>query len=240
MGCCNEPAAALAQSAPDPSQHVNYAKGMVLGVDDFTQEFAWLAGRDRWLAREAAGFGTLSGLRVFAENDGAEGPRLHVSAGTALTPGGQLVCVPADQCATLNRWLAKAENAAIVYRLLNPVSPPVSPPSPPPTPAVASGVVSLYLALCWSDCLTRPVPIPGEPCRAADELMAPSRVADDFRLELRERAPDQTEEDALRDFVRWLRGSIQVVDASPPPPADEGAWLDALRHAAGPWLDATS
>lgn len=237
MGCCNEPATALASATTDPSQHVSYAKGMVLGVDDFTQEFAYLAERGQWLAREALGYGTLSGLRVFAEEGGAEGPRLHVSAGTALTPSGRLVCVPAAQCAVVNRWLARPENAAKVTRLLEPASPPVSPPQPP---TVTSGEISLYLALCWADCLTRPVPIPGEPCRADDELMAPSRVADDFRLELRVQAPAQVEEDALRDFVRWLRSNVQLVDASPPPPTDDAAWLEALRPAAGPWLDAAS
>src|SRR6185436_13952826 len=98
MGCCNEPATPLAIATPDPSEHVNYAKGMVLGVDDFTQEYAYLNGRVQWLAREAIGYGTLSGLRVFVESDGDEGPRVHVNAGTALVPSGKLVCVPADQC----------------------------------------------------------------------------------------------------------------------------------------------
>ena len=36
-----------AASAPDPSKHVNFTLGMVLGVDDFTQEFAYLSGRER-------------------------------------------------------------------------------------------------------------------------------------------------------------------------------------------------
>lgn len=244
MGCCNEPVSALSGAAADPSQHVNYTKGMVLGVDDFKQEFAYLSGRDRWLARDAVGYGTLSGLRVFAEDAGAEGLRLHVSAGSALVPGGRHVCVPADQCATINRWLAKPENAATVYRLLNPASPPLlSPPLSPPLtspPAVDSGTVSLYLTLCYADCTTRPVPIPGEPCRSDDELMADSRVADDFRLELRERAPAQVEEDALCDFVRWLRAGVQVVDTSPAPGGDDASWLAALRPAAQPWFDALS
>ncbi len=240
MGCCNEPVSTLMGSAPDPTQHVNYARGMVLGVEDLTQEFAWLNGRDRWLAHDAIGYGTLSGLKVFAENDGAEGPRVHVTAGSALVPSGRQVCVPADQCCVLNRWLAKTENAAIVTRLLDPGSPPLSPPlSPPAAPLPgASGVVSLYLTLCWADCLTRPVPVPGEPCRSEDELMAPSRVADDFALELREAAPLQTEEDALRDFVRWLKANVQVVDSSPPSASDDAAWLASLRPAAQAWLDA--
>lgn len=242
MGCCNEPVNTLTGTAPDPSQHVNYARGMVLGVDDFVQEFAYLAGRDQWLARDAIGYGTLAGLRVFAENDGAEGPRLHVTAGSALVPSGRHVCVPADQCAVINRWLAKPDHAAIVNRLLNPLSPPMSPPvSPPMSPPLdTEGTISLYLTLCYADCKTRPVPIPGEPCRSEDELMAPSRIADDFRLDLRETAPLQTEEDALRDFVRWLRANIDTVDGSPPPAADEAAWLLALADGAQAWLAAQS
>src|SRR5215510_8139703 len=127
MGCCNETAIALTGSAPNPHQHVNYAKGMVLGVDDFTQEFAYLSGRLQWLARDALGYGTLSGLRVQIEDAGADGPRLRVGGGSALAPGGQLICVPSDQCCVLNRWLAKPENAAAIARHLA-GSPVISPP----------------------------------------------------------------------------------------------------------------
>jgi hypothetical protein len=246
MGCCNELATALDTTLVDPTQHVNFAKGMVLGVDDFQQEFAYLSGRDQWLVRDAIGYGTASGLRVFVENEGPEGPRLHVTAGSAFVPSGKQVCVGADQCAVINRWLAKPANAAIVNQLLNGGSPPLSPPFSPPVspplspPAVTSGTISLFLTLCYQDCLTRPVPVPGEPCRSQDELMADSRIADDFRLELRKSQPVQVEEDALRDFVRWLRANVHVQDGSPPPPSDAQAWVAAMREAAQAWLDAAS
>jgi len=234
MGCCNEPAIALTGSAPDPARHVNYAKGMVLGVDDFTQEFAYLAGRDQWLARDAIGYGTLSGLGVYVEDGGADGPRLRVAPGSALAVSGKLICVTADQCCVLNKWLAKPENARTVTQLLG-GSPPHSPPmSPEPG---TSGTISLYLTLCYADCLTAAVPIPGEPCRSDDQLMAPSRVADDFCLELRAAAPPQVEDGALRDFIQWLKGNVQVVDSGSPP-ADQAAWLAALRGAVQAWLDA--
>jgi hypothetical protein len=238
MGCCNELATALDTQVLDPTQHVNFAKGMVLGVDDFQQEFAYLSGRDHWLVRDAIGYGTASGLRVFVENEGTEGPRLRVTAGSAFVPSGKQVCVGADQCAVINRWLAKPDNAAIVNQLLNGGSPAFSPPlSPPP---VTAGTLSLFLTLCYHDCLTRPVPVPGEPCRSQDELMADSRVADDYRLELRKNAPVQVEEDALRDFVRWLRANVHVDDGSSPPTVDVQAWLAALRSAAQAWLDAAA
>ena len=222
MGCCNEPATALASAAPLPNKHVNFAKGMVLGVDDFRQEFAYHAGRDRWLARDAIGYGRLAGLDVTID-DTPDGPRLKVSSGSALAPSGQLICVTADQCALFSRWLAKPENASQIDAIAG-GSPPAS-------------SVSLYLTLCYADCQTDNVPIPGEPCRSEDELMAPSRIADDYRLELRTEAPAQREEDALRDFVQWLHGVV-VVDTSPPLPLDEAALLAALRDAAQPWIDA--
>src|SRR5688572_31208303 len=97
-------ASSLEAKAPDATKHVNFSLGMVLGVDDFNQEFAYLAGRDRWLARDAIGYGTLCGLRVQTET-AAKGPRLTVTTGSALTPRGQLVCVKPAQCAYLNDWL---------------------------------------------------------------------------------------------------------------------------------------
>jgi hypothetical protein len=214
--------------------HVNYTKGMVLGVDDFTQEFVYLSGRDRWITRELLGYGTISGLALLAE-DTNDGPRLRVTRGSAAVPSGKLVCVAADQCGLINAWLAKKENGDQVTRIIAGGSPPLSPPMPPPSPVT----ISLYLTLCFADCLTAPVPIPGEPCRSEDSLMAPSRVADYFRLELRTEAPLQTEEDSLRDFVAWLR-QVPIVDSSPPPAADEVAWIAGLHAAARPWFDALS
>lgn len=235
MGCsCNDPTTSLTGVPVDASQHVNFTRGMVLGVDDFQQEFAYHDGHLHWLARDAIGYGTLSGLRVSLDADGTLGPRLHVAAGSALVPAGQLVCVPADQCAVVNSWLAKPANAAIVNRLLEPGSPPSG------SPPNGAGTISLWLTLCSASCLARPVPIPGEPCRSEDELMQPSRVVDDFQLSLSDHKPLQDEEDALRDFARWIADNVHLVDASPAPTGDEQAWLAALRSAAQPWFGAQS
>ena len=56
--------AALPRAPIDVSKHVNFTLGMVLGVDDFDQEFAYLSARDRWLARDLHGYGTTCGLAV--------------------------------------------------------------------------------------------------------------------------------------------------------------------------------
>lgn len=201
---------ALPQVAPpDPTKHVNYSLGMVLGVDDFTQEYANLSGHDNRVVRDLIGYGVVAGLHVSVAVD-LDGPRVQVTPGEAVTPSGRLVCVSPTQCANLNDWLAA--NAQQIEALG----------SPPPSS------VQLAVVACYRECPTDDVPIPGEPCRADSELMAPSRLVESFSLELRLAPVPQLEEDAVRDFVAWVR-SLPVVDG---PGAGVDAFLDALRTAA--------
>jgi hypothetical protein len=186
-------AAAPSVATPDPSKHVNYTLGMMLGVDDFNQEYAYLSGRDQWMARDLVGYGTVCGLRISLDKT-QNGPRVFVSSGTALSPLGQLICVHPAQCAVLNDWM-KANQQALQSALFSPLA----------------SSLKLYLVLCYRDCPVDPVPIAGEPCRSADNLMAPSRIVDDFTLDLRLNPPAQLEEDAIRDFVDWMN-QIQITD----------------------------
>ena len=77
--------------------------------------------------------------------------------------------------------------------------------------------------LRYAECATELRPVPGDPCRPADELEAPSRLADDFVLELRLRATAGLEEAAIRAFAGWLR-QLPVVDGA-------GSDAQALRDA---------
>jgi hypothetical protein len=198
--------------AADPTKHVNYVLGMVLGVDDFNQEFAYLSERDRWLARDLLGYGTAWGLAVTTPT-GDRGPEVQVSPGVALSPRGQLIRVTPAQCASLNDWLA-ANGTEVDGRL-----------GSPPTARLP-----VYVVLSYRECLTDPLPVPGEPCRTEDDATAPSRVTDDFQLELRFEPPPQKEEDALRDFVRWIRAHIDIVQ-DPNTAASLEDFLAALRAA---------
>ncbi len=185
--------AAPDRARSDPTKHVNYTYGMVLGVKDFNQEFAYLSGRDRWALRDLIGYGTASGLVVTHEAAGTypgedRGPRISVSPGVAVGVSGQLICVSPDQCAYLDTWLSgQKEGVAWVLRGMPPEpAPDESPPGmeSPPEPYPPNGTVEVYVVLRYADCLTDSVPIPGEPCRSEDDLMQPSRARDDFLLEL--------------------------------------------------------
>jgi hypothetical protein len=198
-------------STPSPTRHVNFALGMVLGVDDYRQEFAYHSGRDRWLVRELGGYGTLSGLAVGVEDAGSDGPRLRVTRGTAASPGGQLICVGADQCALVNAWLNREDVAARIARIdaaQNPAN---------------DTVLKLWLTLCYDSCAVAPVPIPGQPCRSEEDLMAPSRVADDYRLALGFDPPALGEADYLRLLAAF---AVALPDAGGAAPG--GAALKTL------------
>jgi hypothetical protein len=185
---------------------------MVLGVDDFTQEFAYLSGRDQWLARDLLGYGTVAGLAVRKEPDADKGPRVLVEPGVALGPRGHLIRVPTAQCAYLNDWLNLEKTK---HELLKRSSP-----------------LTVYVVLCYRDCATDNVPIPGEPCRSEDDLMKPSRLADDFELRLSFDPPSQHEDEAIREFVDWMR-QVEISDAvftSPP----LKKFLDAIHAALQP------
>jgi hypothetical protein len=196
----------------DRTKHVNYTFGMVLGVEDFVQDFTYLTARDQLIARELIGYGTVWGLAVDAGPDPADPnlrERVTVTRGLAIVPPGQPVCVPVDQCAYIAPWLRTHADE------LDDIAP-------------DGGPLPVYVVLCYRDRATDNVPIPGEPCRSEDELMAPSRRQDDFSLELRLTPPPQVEEDAVRDVVAWLR-QIPVISSGG---STVEAILDALRAAA--------
>jgi len=207
----------------DPSKHVHFVQGMVLGVDDFRQEFAWHAGRHETIARDLAGYGTVSGLHVGIDGNSTAAPVVAVEPGLAVTPPGRFVRLRRRQCAQLASWLARPENASQLAGLEE-------------TPD-ASGrrVVRVYVRLRYHECLTDDVPIPGEPCRTEEEAMAASRIADSWGLHLSFTAPAQYEENAVRELVRWLK-QIRIVDHTAAEPKDV---VQALRTAAAGLLNAS-
>ena len=217
MSCCGNFSSVGVAPATTPSHHVNFSTGMVLGVDDYAQEFAYHSARDKWIVRDFGGYGTLSGLAVSVEN-GTDGPQVKVTAGSAATPGGQLVCVAADQCGSLNAWMARPEIAAKIAAIAAEV--------PPDTDAN----LKVWLTLCYTSCAIAPVPIPGQPCRSEEDLMAPSRQADDYILSLSLDPPVMSEAQAL-DILDIFVGSMVSQPADVPLPAlldKVGLQLDAL------------
>jgi len=200
--------------ALDPTKHVNYVEGMVLGTADLRQEFAYLSHRDQWLARDLLGYGTVWGLRV-TDRLGPRGPEVVVASGVAINPRGQFIRVAPAQCAPLNDWLA-GRTADVTSRHQ-------------PTATLNIFSLPLYVVLAYRTCDSDPVPIAGEPCRTEEQSLAPSRTGDDFLLELSFDPPPQIEENAIREFVAWLRGHVTLTGAGASLTIPE--FLDGIRAA---------
>jgi hypothetical protein len=203
---------------PIPTKHVNFTQGMILGVDEFVQEFAYHSNRDQWMTRDLQGYGTVSGLKVATreatDEKGIKATWVDVSAGTAVSPRGLMIRVPRGQCANLSDWLSKQDPAIIEKKL-----------------DLVTRNLPLYVVLSYRDCPTDDVPIPGEPCRNEADLTAASRLTDDFVLELSLDPPAQCEEDALREYVQWLAGHVQLTDSATDARLDIATFQQDIRDA---------
>ncbi|HZD49379.1 MAG TPA: hypothetical protein VE178_11605 [Silvibacterium sp.] len=214
----------------DPQKRVNYTFGMVLGVDEFNQEAAYLIGKDHSQYRLAHGYGTICGLQVSIPQ--SPDLEVQVSTGVAINPRGQEIHVRQQMCARLNDWLTT--NQSTLQALYG--TPPFS--------------LSLCVVLGYRSCPTDTVPVPGQPCRTQQDSMAASRIADSFQLKLCINsepptsspssppidavslaglcyAPAQLEENAIRRFGRLLH-RIRIVDL--PSSITEAQLLSLVRQ----------
>jgi hypothetical protein len=149
----------------DPLKRVNYTFGLVLGVDEFLQEDTYFVAKHNRENRLLHGYGTVRGLDVTAMTSPAL--EVRVAPGWAINPIGQEIHVPQMMCVQINDWLqANLPALQAVF--------------PGPTPAT----LNLCVVLCYRECKTDVVPIPGEPCQTQSSSTAPSRIADSFELML--------------------------------------------------------
>lgn len=180
MSCqTDSPCSVSLTSAPSPDKRVRYGLGMLLGVADFEQEQAWFLAQDRGHARALHGCGVVCGLGV-----AADGVKLSVDAGLAVDGLGRLIHVSGEQCADLNAWLSLPANQKLIG---------------------AAGGKTLHVVLRYCECATDPQPVPGQPCRTAEESQSATRITASFSLDLAVKAPSCPEEAATVRFGHWLR-----------------------------------
>ena len=177
----------------DPEKRVNYSLGLVLGVDEFEQEQYYHLERGRQHNRALHGYGTVCGLQL-----SASGSQVYVSPGLAIDPRGRVIEVSRVQCADLNQWLAVPANLQAA------------------TGSVGSplGQASVFVVLCYRECLTDNVPVPGAPCRSEEDSLAASRITESFDLRFTTVLPVAEEELAIRRFGELLR-QIEISSSGP-------------------------
>ncbi|HEV2761721.1 MAG TPA: hypothetical protein VGV38_01905, partial [Pyrinomonadaceae bacterium] len=194
-----------------PNKRVNYAFGMVLGVDDFRQEqehFEWKHSKSNLLLH---GSGTVCGLQVTAEESDGGDVEIRISSGYAVSRRGRWIWVERDLCARLGEWVAK---------------------NPPPGSPPGAGPQTVYVKLCYEECPTDLVPIAGQPCAKDDDARAPSRIIETGRAEFSWTEPDQRDEESFRRFGDLLE-HVMIVDEELSPD-DSAVFLDLVRNLCQP------
>jgi hypothetical protein len=149
----------------DPLKRVNYTLGLVLGVEEFVQSDTYFLAKHHLENRLLHGYGTCCGLDVVAQT--APILEVQVTPGWALNPRGQEIKVPQLMCVQVSEWIQA--NLSALQSLFS---------------SSAPASLNLCVVLCYRECKTDVVPIPGQPCTTQSSSTAPSRIADSFELML--------------------------------------------------------
>ncbi|GAB3866192.1 hypothetical protein GCM10028801_38140 [Nocardioides maradonensis] len=213
-----EPCVSLTAGTLSPDERVNYAYGMVLGLDEFLQEQLHNLSKDYFHERVLHGFGTTSGLHVAVSPvDGAPDFQVSVSIGTAVDQWGREIAITCTQCARIGAWLGAQELAGQQVPAAN---------------VDAAGVITVYVTAAYAECLDDMVPLPGQPCSCSDQTMVASRIRDAWDVELSFTRPAMPRWDTDRRLARLL-DTVAVVPGLPAASSDEAAIADAVRALAG-------
>ena len=205
------PCVSLTTGTLRPDERVNYAYGMVLGLDEFLAEQLYLLSKDRLHDRGLHGFGTVSGLDVSVSQVDSDF-QVMVSTGIGIDQWGREIVITCDQCARLGAWVAAQEQQS------------------PGTLAQhldATGQATVYVVASYAECLDDMVPLPGQPCSSSDQTMVASRIRDAWDVELRWDDPAMPRWDTDRRLARLL-GNVVVVDGLPAAQSDEAAIVAAV------------
>lgn len=207
-------------AALPPNKRVNYTYGMILGVDEFRQEQQHFEWKHQLGNRLLHGYGTVCGLHVSQRPPEPAGTDIEivVERGYAISPQGHWIWVDRTLCARLDEWVQQHKEDQPAFD----------------TP----GQHTVYVQLCYEECLTDLVPVAGQPCASDEDSRAPSRILESFHAALTWQKPAQTAESYYRLLEQLLRQIELVTADSSPPAADDAHYLlDCIRaigHDASP------
>lgn len=184
---------------PDnPQCTLNYHFGQLLGVDDFRVEQGFHLGRSRRHQRLLHGAGVVAGYPVSYKAADLE---LRVGPGYAVDALGRDLVLDAVQCVNLAKWWAarvQQKDSAFNDVLDR-----------------TDFTIDLDLVVCYTTCLSAPVPAIAEPCAGQASDLAYSRVCETVRLQLVRPPPAAPAASAF-------------AEATSPLPSTRDALIDAL------------
>lgn len=150
---------------------VRYFPRQLITADDMTTEQDYFREKLRRHNRMLHGWGVVYGCAVTAVND--KDWQVQVGEGYVLTPRGDEIYIPEDVMPfdLAGDWMQPYDPCLQL------------PPCPPATRSANEGTsVSVYLAVCYTECETRPVRLHPAGCGCDEAACEYSRIRDSFVL----------------------------------------------------------
>lgn len=156
---------------PDnPQCTLNVHFGMMLGVDELRTEQGFHIGRSRRHQRLLHGIGVVAGYPLVFDGETFD---LQVGPGLAIDALGRDLALEVGQCVNLIQWWLKHQQDEAFDDLAS----------------LDDATIDLDVRVCYSTCLSSPVPAIAEPCAGNASDIAYSRVCETVTLLLRRRVP---------------------------------------------------
>jgi hypothetical protein len=209
-----ETCVSLTSGTLSPDQRVNYAYGMVLGVDEFLTEQQHRLEKGHLHERALHGYGTVYGLHVKAERtlEDLDDVQVTVSTGMLIDQYGREAVITCDQCARLGAWLAAQEQAS---------------PGTVASHRRPFGELEVYVVARYASCLDELVPLPGTPCSSSAQSSVASRIRDAWDVDLTFDRPTMPRWESDRRLARLL-GSVEIVAGLPQDQSSEDEIIAAV------------
>jgi hypothetical protein len=188
-------------------ERVRYFPRQLLTADDMRVEQEYFRQKLRRHNRYLHGFGVVCGCNVVAAPTAANPWMIQVCPGYAVSPQGDEILI--NQCVSfdLQQGAQPPDPCTVAW------------PCPPqPVPPANNQQTLAYLAVRYSDCLSRPVRVPPSGC-GCDQLNCEySRVRESFELKLLFALP-KSHTDALAADQTWVQAfEVWAKDRELPPP----------------------
>lgn len=191
---------------PDnPACTLNVHFGMMLGVDELRTEQGFHIGRSRRHQRLLHGVGVVAGYPLAFDDETFD---LRVGPGFAVDALGRDVALDLGQCVNLVQWWLKHQKDEAFDDLAS----------------LDDATIDLDVRVCYSTCLSSPVPAIAEPCAGNASDIAYSRVCETVTLLLRRHVPPVSAPAPAPAPAPADPNVDPNVDPSPPvPPLSEAA-----------------
>jgi len=180
-------------------ERVRYFPRQLLTADDMRAEQEHARQRQRRFNRFVIGWGVVCGLEVKPDPDTPAG--VLVCPGYALSPWGDEIYVP------------EVVTVAFGRRLTDPADP-CKPTTAAGGPPGSSTTKTIYVAIRYHECLTRPVRTSPAGCGCDETACEYSRLRDGYQVEFLRSLPDS-----------HLPVTVQSTEVMPCPPCPKDSWV---------------